>query len=82
MRRTFQTVKSDFVIFSIIKKTQQESGGEEPFSGGSDLFLGDKPVLISLQQMEICIAAVDVTAVFQCESGGFQIGRAAGRERG
>ena len=74
MLRTFQSVKSDFVIFSIIKKTKQESGGEEPFSGSSDLFLGDKPVLTSLQQMELCIAAVDVTAVFQCKSGGFLCG--------
>ena len=68
MLRAFQPVISNPVIPGLIKQSQQKPGGKQPFRRLSDFLLRHQSVLAGFQQVQIGIAAVDITAILQCHS--------------
>lgn len=58
------------VVLASVKKAQQETGGEQPLSRQCNVFLCDQAVLNGSQQVQISIAAVYVTSLFQGKGSG------------
>ena len=65
------------VIFTVIcEQAEQESGGKKPFTGGSNIFFSNQTFLQRFQNVEISVAAVQVTSVFNGQGSAF--GRGCG----
>ncbi len=64
---TFHLVQSDFIIFRLIKKSQQITGGKKPLRTSRQILFRNQPLFQCPEQMQIGISTVYITAVFNCQ---------------
>ena len=75
MLRALHDLIGNGVVFAVfVKLAEHKTRGKEPLRRRRDVVLGDEPVLERAQQMQICVAAVYVTAHLNGERSGFRRG--------